>query len=1794
MRIWGNGAMGACVVSSTNQGPNAPWYSLRTSIKEIVIEEGVTTIANNAFYGCTELVSVSMPDTIEHIYGSDAVRASGSLTYYDAGPFYNCEKLENIILSSRLKTLGPQAFLNCTSLKNIAIPESVTALDDSVFRGCSSLETVTIPASSEISYVGERAFQSCASLTEIILPKNVSSIRGYAFNGCTNLVFADIPSGTTSIGAGHSGYWGISYSSDYYPGNTFGGCTNLKYLKIPASVTRIGGTSRGELYGGLGVTKDTILIVEEGSYADTFAQDNNLSYTYTDPRLQARVLSVCVQDEDGKEFSDGFTVTWYDENEIVMGTNPVLSGAAIEKSYSFEIELGDELAAIYEQPKRRTITPEDDAFCEVRLVPRAAISALNLTGHILDKSSQPISDVSVLIETEDGDSIEVFTDANGGFSAAVPCTILCVTVQKDNYYTKRQVLDLSDETGNAYTMADLILTGIVTLSDSLSLNITQKTAAESEDQALEIPVTSMKSLNFTLTGSESRPITDFTVQGNVLAFQPGVVSANETIKVTVEDAAGKYVGASADVLLDDDRLGSADLVLTEKGYFRLGSVSGPTASLLVFDSNGNCIQAGTAQKGMSSKTMDAGDYRLVLLQKSDLLRSVASLDYLTRVGFTAGKDYLLREFTISDGRIITIDNCAVPELNESVFSYMIAENTSITTNKPGGAAVGALILLRASYQLDTSKNVTADMLRIALPDGIACLTQYTAIVNGSPTSYIYDAAKREICISVAGRNQAIVYIYCTATDAGTHNVSAALDFSNGVVQPIGSASMQVENAKLNVVERTGISEGLNASGKTLPNSTVVLYDNDEEVGRTASNEVGSWSMEFDLVQPVYNYSYHFIRAVTETSALPNPISTEEAMITYDKESAGQVTKITMYNVGDHGAQETVFDFTDTSAATPYYLMWPSRYPTFTFKVEFAGDASKLSEVYVVTTNSAGEQTYVQTTYDAGSSAWVGTHNYRNFSDAPVMVSAEYAEQGYSGIPIDEQQIEKLKSNYKDLYQEIIENWSSALSETLQLTNLSMEGESVGATLVCTDEDTQELIFSADILTEARSLSDDVTADMLKQGGYAAIDEELEFWIKTEEADNMFQEEYVNLPAHIAYSVVAQPGALPASYSLSDNRTKDWVVKAKDAVDSVGLGLSWFSTKNEVLRQEWLNSFQKRLSEGKRVTLEEKTRWRYYYKDASSFLNKNTRLLGKTLPGISFALDAGGDIKNGLSNAYIAKGNIKIWEKMLGEYETRLKKLKEAGQLSLPEEQKIQNRIQQIHDQINAYRRDSASAISSEYTIDLLVSGTASLASLGAETAMIAAIVSSGGTALPLLIPDLWAINKDIDYAERLIKSWICENLVSGIGVLTKNRIAIDDALLELFTELDQYGDWQYGDGFMLRGGIQMNVIPIHDPSGYVYEAVPSNRLEGVTAAISCEAENSNTWKAADYDQINPQTTGMDGGYYWDVPQGNWKVDFTKSGYEPADTSKVAAAVNGWLPVPPPQLEINVGMVSTAAPTVKQAVLYNDRVEMEFSQYMDIASVQSALSLTSEETAINHLTIEPLNAEYNLENTKQYATRFSVTFKDVSLSDGVVVSVTESAMNYAGTAMESVYTSETLTASVRPECIVAQDTVSVGLYKDVEISLALQPGGIAQELVIKNLSPALIGVSETVTTNADGIAMISVNGKLPGTGLLQITEPVSGLHKTITVYVGLDSPGQSAILDAVRNGQTLEVSLKAAGAGTVYCAEYDGDGKLLSVQMHPVSGGEQSVSFTLKESGAACRKIFLLNPEFMPLCTAKTV
>jgi hypothetical protein len=130
---------------------------------------------------------------------------------------------------------------------------------------------------------------------------------------------------------------------------------------------------------------------------------------------------------------------------------------------------------------------------------------------------------------------------------------------------------------------------------------------------------------------------------------------------------------------------------------------------------------------------------------------------------------------------------------------------------------------------------------------------------------------------------------------------------------------------------------------------------------------------------------------------------------------------------------------------------------------------------------------------------------------------------------------------------------------------------------------------------------------------------------------------------------------------------------------------------------------------------------------------------------------------------------------------------------------------------------------------------------------------------------------------------------------------------------------------------------IYDPSGYVYEAVKSNPLEGVTATVQYLDTISGIWKvwnAKEYDQINPQLTDEAGKYGWDVPPGKWKVVWQKDGYERGTSAE--------LDVPPPHTEVNEGLVSRAAPqvTTVTGVTYEggSYVDLTFSKYLKVLNL----------------------------------------------------------------------------------------------------------------------------------------------------------------------------------------------------------------------------------------------------------------
>ena len=139
-------------------------------ITELVIPNGVTSIKNSAFNGCSGLTSVTIPN---------------SVTSIGDGAFSYCSGLTSITIPNSVTSIGRSAFYGCSGLTNITIPNSVTSIETSAFEGCSGLTSVTIPNS--VTSIGSYAFCYCTGLTSITIPNSVTSIGGSAFSYCENL-----------------------------------------------------------------------------------------------------------------------------------------------------------------------------------------------------------------------------------------------------------------------------------------------------------------------------------------------------------------------------------------------------------------------------------------------------------------------------------------------------------------------------------------------------------------------------------------------------------------------------------------------------------------------------------------------------------------------------------------------------------------------------------------------------------------------------------------------------------------------------------------------------------------------------------------------------------------------------------------------------------------------------------------------------------------------------------------------------------------------------------------------------------------------------------------------------------------------------------------------------------------------------------------------------------------------------------------------------------------------------------------------------------------------------------------------------------------------------------------------------------------------------------------------------------------------------------------------------------------------------------------------------------------------
>ncbi len=265
-----------CRVSGHNDS-----YNSEIIIPEVYQGRTVTSIGNfsnrDAFFGCTSLTSVEIPNSVTSIgdgafrdcSGLTSIEIPNSVTSIGNWAFCGCSGLTGSqVIPNSVTSIGEGAFYDCGGLTSVEIPNSVTHIGKKAFSRCSGLTSIQVESGNRtydsrnncnaiietatntlisgfkntiipntVTSIGNYAFYECSNLTSMVIPNSVTSIGGSAFSGCSGLTSIEIPNSVTSIGT-----------------DAFGNCSGLTSVEIPNSVTKIGCGAFSECCGLTSVT----------------------------------------------------------------------------------------------------------------------------------------------------------------------------------------------------------------------------------------------------------------------------------------------------------------------------------------------------------------------------------------------------------------------------------------------------------------------------------------------------------------------------------------------------------------------------------------------------------------------------------------------------------------------------------------------------------------------------------------------------------------------------------------------------------------------------------------------------------------------------------------------------------------------------------------------------------------------------------------------------------------------------------------------------------------------------------------------------------------------------------------------------------------------------------------------------------------------------------------------------------------------------------------------------------------------------------------------------------------------------------------------------------------------------------------------------------------------------------------------------------------------------------------------------------------------------------------------------
>lgn len=1726
---------------------------------------------------------------------------TGGLEEVPGYAFQN-SKAASILLPADMTQIGNYAFSGCENLTSLTLYAQVPpACSTRTFQNFTGKDncTVFVPASAIELYTADESWKDFT-----ILPITMDA----------HLLQVNLPEDAADGRYKH-------YSIELVNMNSG---VRQRYVISDRMLYTFNGLRKDEQYNvymysqaGLEIGRIENVVIPDGDLEVTF---DNLKKLYT---VFAKVLL-----PDGNEVTSQVTVEWLKtlEDGSVAYLRKANSLTEIPEGQPLlcRITLGNTLGMTYLNPEDVVFTvAENQETCVVTLSPFRSVV---LSGMVVDADGSAISDASVAVnQLLNGKYTKTFTtktDRKGLWSVGV------LDVPESYVtYSATDCINVNDTIGAFAEQTTALDLGKTTLKSIVGARVTYGfTYHEAGSENIESYYSDYKNVSISVFNvTQNRDHHEVSVQYPILAVLDENINSGDSLRLTAVSKTGAFNPIERIAVVGDNQRADAVFDIVGKGGISASfdMTENPAVIAMLYSSKGELLKNVTYTEAKALFTgLEDGEYTLVSMGQSQLMNSILRLSNFAEIGLQENKDYVKNVVKVESGILSEIKNAEIPAFDESLF-YYTNSSTNFSANK-SSITTGNYLTLRSAIDFKgVYKNGISNVaLVVDLPD--ACDFVEQSVIQG-PNLLPYVLDDKRLTIQLGNDYTSQVRFCAIPTVGGSFNATASIVFDyNGktITQPIGTAVSEIKDIEITVPSVIA-GTTFKVTGTALAKSEVRIYENGTLLGTGKANGAGSWNVECELTNP-YNLSTHAIYAEITTPA-GNTLTSETKNLTYDV-NALQVSKVTMYHWNPEMRKTYIseFDFMNPkTTATQWTVYYPKK--VFTYTIEFTdNDPERISNVVLYVHTANGKFVPCNAEFDEQKGLWYAEIDMGSSSDGyyPVNCSVDFDYESeklidnnqllseYNSLSTLQEQITSQNIAIDDLYGRIKEelnkeNIDFEVIDELKAKLEALLGISLSSSSEEVEYDENELynslekfrqeygIGSINNLLESnlRSIDYNLPEDfgtgnisVSTCDGYdlSVVSEDSTFvkfsvsgdkfiYTKATDFEYIILDFEENVCFKISFNSDSEPNAVSGLFARTSGvgqiqqhsntiaekikAANELLVKLLGAIDEVVLHIDGgIKFAQEGLLSSWLQleKLKKLQAAGENIA------------------SNRIFLLELTCDGWETEIKTLNGIKSGLTN-FRAQALGKLFGAcgVIANFVDCKNDLDKFISLYFSVPQPCENDQERADDIRNRIR--NAGIAAGFYYVGNISADVCALFSIGPS---VVAAPASGGSSLGVALVSIGKIA--LSYGINAIYRNSCDRFISNA----------QHEILSLQCDKKECGKpgqpacpqpnpgnegggngggGNNGGGANQSGSASDNVKI--DPSGFVYEAVPVNRIEGVQATIYYKETKEDMygdlydevvlWNAEEYAQKNPLFTDENGMYRWDVPQGLWQVKFEKDGYQ--------TAYSEWLPVPPPQLEVNVGIVQNKQPEITEARAYEEGVEVQFDKFMDLSTLTTEnIYVTANGEKLNgeiRFIDSALADEYASDDDStatRYASRIRfVPEQPLGVTTGELrLTVSRNVLSYAGIPMTETF-SQALDVEKEVQYITAMDVkVLYGEEKEVTVYAVPFDAAVGRTLHVVNSSELIASVDTTeVILDEEGKAVVKVRGELPGCAQLtfsidDVTITGSCAVDVVTEIITAEAPQASrASGTAVYRGTKVELTTTSKDAviyfttdGTCPCDE----------------------------------------------------